>query len=79
MQDRKSPLKLVDMPKPTPGPGDVLIEISVCGVCHTDLHTLEGVLTFGVIIVTLLIVPELLEWSIDLQVLNRAFPEQSAR
>lgn len=27
---------------PQPGPGQVRIKVSVCGVCHTDLHTVEG-------------------------------------
>ncbi|MCJ7625743.1 MAG: zinc-dependent alcohol dehydrogenase family protein [Anaerolineaceae bacterium] len=38
----ESPLALVDLPKPSPGPGQVLLRVSVCGVCHTDLHTVEG-------------------------------------
>ncbi len=36
------PLRLEDVPKPSPGPGEVLIRVSVCGVCHTDLHIVEG-------------------------------------
>lgn len=40
-------LKYMDMPKPAPGPGEVLIKIAACGVCHTDLHYIEhGVPTF---------------------------------
>lgn len=39
------PLKLVDLPVPEPGAGQVRIKVSVCGVCHTDLHTVEGDLT----------------------------------
>ncbi len=30
------------MPVPQPGPGEILIRAKVCGVCHTDLHTVEG-------------------------------------
>jgi propanol-preferring alcohol dehydrogenase len=37
-----SPLKPVDLPPPMPGPGQIVIQISHCGVCHTDLHTVEG-------------------------------------
>jgi alcohol dehydrogenase, propanol-preferring len=37
-----SPLKLVDLPPPVPGPGQIVIQVSHCGVCHTDLHTVEG-------------------------------------
>jgi alcohol dehydrogenase, propanol-preferring len=36
------PLQLVDMPVPRPGPGEILIAVRACGVCHTDLHTVEG-------------------------------------
>jgi propanol-preferring alcohol dehydrogenase len=35
-------LQLEEIPQPEPGPGQVRIKISVCGVCHTDLHTVEG-------------------------------------
>jgi len=37
-----SPLKLVELPPPMPGPGQILIQVSHCGVCHTDLHIVEG-------------------------------------
>lgn len=36
------PLRLGDVPLPEPGPGQVCLKIKVCGVCHTDLHTVEG-------------------------------------
>lgn len=38
----EAPLKMVDRPVPEPGPGEVLIRVKACGVCHTDLHTVEG-------------------------------------
>jgi len=38
----QNPLELVDLPTPEPGPEDILIRNRVCGVCHTDLHTVEG-------------------------------------
>jgi len=38
----RNPLVLSDVPVPVPEPGEILIEISRCGVCHTDLHTVEG-------------------------------------
>ena len=38
----KNPLELVEIPVPEPRPNEILIRISVCGVCHTDLHTVEG-------------------------------------
>jgi propanol-preferring alcohol dehydrogenase len=38
----ESPLKLVELPRPTPGDGEVLIRVMACGVCRTDLHVVEG-------------------------------------
>jgi propanol-preferring alcohol dehydrogenase len=38
----QNPLELVDIPTPQPGSDEILIKINVCGVCHTDLHTVEG-------------------------------------
>ncbi|MCU1273490.1 MAG: zinc-binding alcohol dehydrogenase family protein [Bryobacterales bacterium] len=37
-----NPLHCRDAPTPTPGPGEILIRVSVCGVCRTDLHVVEG-------------------------------------
>ncbi len=38
----KEPLRLVEIPIPSPGPGEILIRISACGVCHTELDEIEG-------------------------------------
>ena len=38
----QDPLELTDVPMPEPGAEEILIRINVCGVCHTDLHTIEG-------------------------------------
>ncbi|MGB8953676.1 MAG: zinc-dependent alcohol dehydrogenase family protein [Candidatus Aminicenantales bacterium] len=38
----KNPLELTDLPISLPGPEEILVRIKVCGVCHTDLHTVEG-------------------------------------
>lgn len=38
----ESPLRFSDLPDPQPGRGQIAIRISACGVCHTDLHTVEG-------------------------------------
>jgi propanol-preferring alcohol dehydrogenase len=38
----KKPLELVDMPVPTPEPDQLLIKVSVCGVCHTEIDEIEG-------------------------------------
>ena len=41
------PLRLEDVPVPDPGPGEVLVKVAACGVCHTDLHYLDhGTPTF---------------------------------
>ena len=37
-----APLELAHMPDPIPGPGEVLIRVSACGVCHTELDEIEG-------------------------------------
>ena len=36
------PLVLKDVPTPSPGPGEVLIRVIGCGVCHSDLHLVDG-------------------------------------
>lgn len=37
-----NPLSLKEMPVPEPGPGEVLIRVKACGVCHSDLHLVDG-------------------------------------
>jgi propanol-preferring alcohol dehydrogenase len=46
-------LRLDEIPRPTPGSGQVLVEVSACGVCRTDLHVIDDELPGG----TLPIVP----------------------
>jgi propanol-preferring alcohol dehydrogenase len=36
------PLEAADLPDPAPGPGELLLEVSACGVCRTDLQLAEG-------------------------------------
>ncbi len=36
------PLVIEDVPTPDPGPGQILVKIEACGVCHTDLHAMDG-------------------------------------
>src|SRR6476469_6595423 len=37
-----SPVEVVNIVVPDPGPGEALVKIQACGVCHTDLHYREG-------------------------------------
>lgn len=37
-----SPLVLEDRPVPTPAGGEVLVKVAACGVCHTDVHAIDG-------------------------------------
>lgn len=37
-----APLGLVEAPVPEPGAGQVRIRVGACGICHTDLHIVEG-------------------------------------
>ena len=41
------PLSLVDLPDPIPGPGEIRVKVSACGICRTDLHVIEGDLPPG--------------------------------
>lgn len=36
------PLVLREVEIPTPGPGQILVKTEACGVCHTDLHAMQG-------------------------------------
>jgi alcohol dehydrogenase, propanol-preferring len=38
----KEPLRLEDVPVPTPAAGQLLVRVSVCAVCRTDLHIVSG-------------------------------------
>ncbi len=37
-----NPLELVDLPIPAPGPKEILIKVSACGICHTEIDEIEG-------------------------------------
>lgn len=37
-----NPLRPAELPQPDPKPGEVRVRVRYCGVCHTDLHTVEG-------------------------------------
>ncbi|MHC4939115.1 MAG: zinc-dependent alcohol dehydrogenase family protein [Planctomycetota bacterium] len=36
------PLRRVELPDPEPGPGEILLELSFCGLCRTDIHICDG-------------------------------------
>ncbi|MFJ8632395.1 alcohol dehydrogenase AdhP [Streptomyces sp. NPDC093568] len=36
------PLVIEDRPDPEPGPGQVLVRVEACGLCHTDIHAAHG-------------------------------------
>ena len=40
------PLEVREVPLPLPGPGEVRLRVSACGVCRTDLHVVDGELEF---------------------------------
>src|SRR4030042_2449192 len=42
MPIEKEPLQLVDPPTPAPGPKEILVKVSACGICHTELDEIEG-------------------------------------
>lgn len=36
-----SPLRVQDWPDPQAGPGEILVRVAACGLCHTDLHYID--------------------------------------
>jgi alcohol dehydrogenase, propanol-preferring len=42
IRENKQPLKIVELPMPAVGTGEILIKISACGVCHTELDEIAG-------------------------------------
>lgn len=41
-RSKGAPVELVDIVVPDPGPGEVVVDIATCGVCHTDYHYQQG-------------------------------------
>jgi propanol-preferring alcohol dehydrogenase len=37
-----TPLEWVELPTPAPNPGEILVQVAVCGICHTELDEIEG-------------------------------------
>jgi propanol-preferring alcohol dehydrogenase len=38
----RTPLEIIEIPVPVPGPGQLLVRVSACGICRTDLHVVDG-------------------------------------
>ncbi|MDA4134082.1 MAG: alcohol dehydrogenase catalytic domain-containing protein [Thaumarchaeota archaeon] len=53
----KGPLEFREFDDPMVGPGEVLLRVSACGVCHSNLHLVEGDLKLYGIPATLPIIP----------------------
>src|SRR5262249_20919492 len=42
LHEMKKPLVVEEVPRPQPGENEVLLKVEACGVCHSDLHVIEG-------------------------------------
>jgi propanol-preferring alcohol dehydrogenase len=42
LEENQTPLELTDVPDPVPGEKEILVKVSACGVCHTELDEIEG-------------------------------------
>ena len=42
LEENKNPLIMADLPDPVPGDKEILVKVSACGVCHTELDEIEG-------------------------------------
>ena len=42
LDENPNPLQLAMLPDPVPGPGEILVRVAACGVCHTELDEIEG-------------------------------------
>ncbi len=42
LKENKNPLEMSDLPDPVPGEKEILVKVSACGVCHTELDEIEG-------------------------------------
>jgi len=45
LRRQREPLRLLNLPDPEPGRGQVLLRVAACGVCRTDLHIVDGELS----------------------------------
>jgi len=42
LQENRRPLEFSELPRPVPGEKEILVKVSACGVCHTELDEIEG-------------------------------------
>jgi propanol-preferring alcohol dehydrogenase len=42
LTEHGKPLQVTDVPRPRPGPGQILVRLQACGVCHSDVHIWKG-------------------------------------
>jgi propanol-preferring alcohol dehydrogenase len=42
LKDERQPLTLQELPEPRPADNEILVKVSACGVCHTELDEIEG-------------------------------------
>ncbi len=42
VHDFSEPLRIEEVPKPEPGPGEIVVKIEASGLCHTDIHAAHG-------------------------------------
>jgi propanol-preferring alcohol dehydrogenase len=42
LKKNQTPLEMTELPDPSPGPHEILVKVSACGVCHTELDEIEG-------------------------------------
>ncbi len=47
LREVRTKLAIEDLPIPEPGPGEILVMVTACGVCHSDLHAVDGDWTPG--------------------------------
>ena len=45
LEEPNKPLRLVNVPRPSPSLGQLLLNVTACGICRTDLHIVDGELT----------------------------------
>ena len=42
LDETRRPLRAVDLERPVPGPGQLVVRVRACAVCRTDLHVIDG-------------------------------------